>query len=140
MGRKLVEGVDYRLYYVKFPNRANPALSVLCDDGTADIYLNTRYDEERLREELAHELRHLQSQHFFVDIPVERAERQADGEPVVPFDAVTARGEIVHFQSLAAFAHWARVLLAQREIAPDDARLQFKPTIPRRGKKRSGGV
>ena len=140
MARELIEGVDYRLYYVAFPNRANPALSVLCDDGTADIYLNTLYDEERLREELAHELRHLRGQHFFVEIPVERAERQADGEPVVPFDAATARGEIVHFQSLDSFAHWARVLLAQREIAPDDARLQFRPTIPGRGKKRSGGV
>lgn len=125
---EMVEGVDYRLYYVEFPNRANPALSVLCDDGTADIYLNTLYDEERLRLELQHELRHLKDEHFHVEgVSIERAERQADGEPLVPFDAATARGRIVHYHSEASFAHWARTVLAQRGLNWGDSRLQFKP-------------
>ena len=112
---ELIEGVDYHLYYLDFANRANPALSVLNDDGTADVYLNTLYDRERLRQELEHELRHLREQHFHVDISLDRAERQADGEPACIIGH-TAPDRIPHFYSEAHFAHWCKTLAEQRDV------------------------
>ena len=139
---ELIEGVDYHLYYVEFANRANPALSVLNDDGTADIYLNTLYDEERLRQELEHELRHLKDQHFHVDLSVERAERQAEGEPVCIIGH-TAPDSIPHFFSEQHFAHWVKTLAEQRGTDLTRFRAQDMVTwekIPDEKKKRSDGV
>ena len=100
---KLIEGVDYFCHFVKFANRANPALTVVNPDGTYDVYFNTLYETERLREELPHELRHILERHFDVDISVERAERQADGEPLCIIGH-TAPDRIPHFFSEDHFA------------------------------------
>lgn len=135
---ELIEGVDYHLFYLDFVNRANPALAVLNDDGTADVYLNTLYDEERLREELEHELRHLRDQHFHVSISVERAERQADGEPVDLIGAAKERGRILRFQSEAAFANYIKTLAAQRGVDLARCGVEVVPVQGEAPKKRQG--
>lgn len=122
---KLIEGVDYFCHFVKFANRANPALTVVNPDGTYDIYFNTLYETERLREELPHELRHIQERHFDVDISVERAERQADGEPLCIIGH-TAPDRIPHFFSEDHFAHWVKTLAAQRGVDLASERLQAR--------------
>ena len=44
----VIEGADYFVYRIPFANRANPAMTVVNDDGTFDIYLNTLFDDARL--------------------------------------------------------------------------------------------
>ena len=137
---ELIEGVDYHLYYLDFANRANPALTVLNDDGTADIYLNTLFSRERLAQELEHELRHLKDQHFYAEgVSIERAERQADGESVDLITAARERGNIVEFHSQAALAGHIKTLAQQRQIDLQSVGVPEWVQVPASGKKRTAG-
>ena len=40
---KLIEGVDYRVRYVEFPNTGSPSVAVSNGDGTYTVYVNTRF-------------------------------------------------------------------------------------------------
>lgn len=78
--RDLLEDVDYFLRFVRFPNRANAGAVIPNDDGTYDIYINTRYwpDEEWVRAVLMHEIRHIILGHFDVlDKAIEEIEAEA---------------------------------------------------------------
>ena len=46
---KYVEGVDYWVYSLEFPNMASPSVAVSNGDGTFTIYLNSRCSPESLR-------------------------------------------------------------------------------------------
>lgn len=141
---ELIEGVDYHLFYLDFANRANPALTVLNDDGTADIYLNTLFPPERLARELEHELRHLKDQHFHAErISIELAERQANGEQLDLIGAARARGNILCFHSPGAFAAYVQRLAEQRGVDLRRLRPQdqiIEPEIPGSAQKRSERV
>ena len=50
------------------------------DDGSFDIYINSRLSPLRQQETLEHELRHIRHEHFYLDMDIARMERQADGE------------------------------------------------------------
>lgn len=66
--RQLIEGVDYFVRFVRFPNRANKGAVMPNDDGTYDIYINTQYypDNAWVRAVLMHEIRHIILGHFDV--------------------------------------------------------------------------
>ncbi len=64
---RYVEGVDYWVYGVDFPNMASPSVAVSNGDGTFTIYINTRCSPERRAEGLRHELEHLEGEHFYRD-------------------------------------------------------------------------
>lgn len=78
MAKTLIEGSDYFLHFLKFANRANPAVCVENPDGTFDIYCNTLYDEFALRTSLQHEFVHIAGDHLFLDLPVQCIENAAD--------------------------------------------------------------
>lgn len=96
----LIENVDYFVRVVEFPNAANRAAVYTNDDGTYDIYLNSRYPD--LIEGYEHEVRHLLLDHFDTSKPISRVEKEADG--AIP-DLFTGRpaGHIPLFKSLEAF-------------------------------------
>lgn len=78
--RSLIEGADYYLRFVQFPNRANPGAVIENDDGTYDIYINTLYypDSEWVRKILQHEINHIILGHFEVlDLTIQEIEEQA---------------------------------------------------------------
>lgn len=78
--RDLIEGVDYYLRFVRFPNRANPGAVIPNDDGTYDIYINTQYypDNAWVRTVLMHEIRHIILGHFDVlDMTITEIEMEA---------------------------------------------------------------
>lgn len=75
----MLEGSDYFIRRINFANRANQAMTVVNDDGTFDIYLNTLFDDERLAKALKHELMHLESNDFYSDAPIEEIENHAKG-------------------------------------------------------------
>ena len=56
---KLIEGVDYRVRYVEFPNTGSPSVAVSNGDGTYTVYVNTRFSIEEQARGLRHELEHL---------------------------------------------------------------------------------
>ena len=46
------------------------------DDGTFDIYINSRLSPARQQETLEHELRHIRHEHFYLDMEVSRTSRR----------------------------------------------------------------
>ena len=77
---KYYEGIDYWVRRVEFPNMASESTVVSHGDGTFTIYINSLFSEERQRDRLAHEIKHLTDEHFYrYDLSITAIERQADG-------------------------------------------------------------
>lgn len=106
--------IDYYVRFVPFPASVEGAV-VPNDDGSFDIYINEALSAERREQTLQHELTHLRREHFYLDIPIERIERQADGgklnEVLHP-----PRGKIPCFHSEASLAHWLNTLASQLHL------------------------
>ena len=82
------------------------------DDGSFDIYINSRLSPSLQQETLAHELRHIRQEHFYLDLPIERMERQADGE-ALNVVLHPPEGMVPCFCSETALGRWLDVLCAQ---------------------------
>lgn len=67
--------LEYYVRLVSLP-RAVEGVSVPNDDGSFDIYINSRLSPQQREETLEHELRHLKQEHFYLDLPLSRMERQ----------------------------------------------------------------
>ena len=77
---KYIEGMDYWVRYVQFPNMASESVAASHGDGTFTIYINTLFPEERQQERLRHELRHLTEEHFYRDdLTIREVEHGAEG-------------------------------------------------------------
>lgn len=76
---ELIEGVDYFVRFVRFPNRANTGAVFRNDDDTYDIYINTQYypDVWWVRRVLHHEINHIILGHFDV---LDKAIREIEAE------------------------------------------------------------
>lgn len=97
---KYLEGVDYWVRLVEFPNMASPSVAVSNGDGTFTIYVNSRFSPEKRAEGLRHELEHLEGEHFYRD-DVELAELEAAADRLItlaPPERVeeTASGRAAH--------------------------------------------
>lgn len=55
----LIEGQDYHVHRVRFPNTKNWAAVLPNDDGTFDVYVNTACEDQQMVEGYLHELRHI---------------------------------------------------------------------------------
>ena len=88
------------------------------DDGSFDIYINAVLSPHKQQETLAHELRHIRAEHFSLDMPLARMERQADGEAL---NAVLhpPAGMIPCFASQTAMASWLSALCRQLHLDLD---------------------
>ena len=107
--------IDYYVRTVALPI-AVEGVSVPNDDGTFDIYINARLPQEKQEEVLAHELRHLEAEHFYVDIPLRVAEQQADTGKMYEEVFHPPAGTIPHFYSLDSFGHWIQTICAQKHV------------------------
>ncbi len=74
----MIEGVDYFVRLVRFPNRSTPGQIWLNADGTYDIYIDERLTNEQRVEALTHELRHLAADRFYSLLDIKSVEREAD--------------------------------------------------------------
>ena len=74
----MIEGVDYFVRLVRFPNRSTPGQIWLNADGTYDIYIDERLTSEQRVDALSHELRHLAADHFTSPLDIKSVEREAD--------------------------------------------------------------
>ena len=82
------------------------------EDGSFDVYINSRLSPARQQETLEHELRHIRQEHFYLDLPIERMERQADGE-ALNVVLHPPEGTVPCFCSETALARWLDVLCTQ---------------------------
>ena len=102
---------DTYVHLVSLPAKVE-GVTLPNDAGTFDIYINSRLSPARQQETLAHELRHIRHEHFYLDMDVSRMERQADGEALNVVLHPPA-GMIPCFDSEAALARWLGSLCAQ---------------------------
>ena len=102
---------EYYVRQVPLPVRVE-GVTLPNDDGSFDIYINSRLSPARRQETLEHELRHIRADHFYLDMPVSRMERQADGEALNPVLHPPA-GMIPCFDSEQALSAWLNTLCAQ---------------------------
>lgn len=85
------------------------------DDGSYDIYINSRLSPALQQQTLEHELRHIRRGHFETDMPLARMERQADGEAVNVVLHPPA-GMVPCFCSEDAMARWLAALCSQLHL------------------------
>lgn len=97
---RYIEGMDYWVRPVEFPNMASPSVAVSNGDGTFTIYINTRFPPELRTAGLRHELEHLEGEHFYRD-DVELAELEAAADRLVRLtprrSTGTARGRRIPY-------------------------------------------
>lgn len=72
--KMLIEGQDYFVRVLPFPNCAVDGSVVSNHDGTASIYINSRVCQKRQEEALEHELEHLANDDLYSEDPVELIE------------------------------------------------------------------
>ncbi len=82
------------------------------EDGSFDVYINSRLSPARQQETLEHELRHIRQEHFYLDLPIERMERQADGE-ALNVVLHPPEGMVPCFRSETTLSRWLDVLCTQ---------------------------
>ena len=77
------------------------------NDGSFDIYLNSRHPKQHHDETLTHELNHIQQDHFYNDIKgIRTIEQEADG--------VSPHRKIPLFPSLEALGRFIQRVTAQQ--------------------------
>ena len=108
---------EYYVRQVEFPNRVARACVMPNDDGSFDIFLNTRWPDEVLAEALEHELRHIRGGHFYREAEAALDEAEAEGrpapcEPLPPRVAAEAseRRQVPLFGSRGELMDWLRTL------------------------------
>lgn len=107
---ELIEGIDYFIYRVRFPNNANPACTLLNDDGTYTVYLNTRFPDFFLRVQLKHELKHIKEGHFESNMPITLIELRAEGEDFITPVLHPPTGKVPCFNGEEAMARWVNAV------------------------------
>ena len=61
----MIEGADFFIYPVDFPNTANKGAVMLNEDGTYSVYINSRYPACQWPGIAEHELRHVVRDDFY---------------------------------------------------------------------------
>lgn len=112
----LIEGRDYFVRYLPLDNTKNPAVVCMNDDGTFDIYLNSLCSDEKCREGLEHELRHIELDHFYSDKDIYTIEAEAHGKRIVEPYIGNQKGYITEFNSLEAFNKYIQWLCELKHV------------------------
>lgn len=120
---KYIEGIDYWIRFIEFPNMASESVVASHGDGTFTIYVNTLFSPDVQQERLMHELEHLENEHFYRDdLTITQIESQADGmEPAA--DIRTLPGDAPQFSVFrsSALPEWASFGF----YVPDDSMRPF---------------
>lgn len=103
--------IDYFVRLVELPRRVE-GVTVPNNDGSFSVYINSLLPEPQRRKVLEHELEHIKKEHFYVDIPVSRMEKQAEGEHI-NLALHPPEGKIARFFSPEALAEYIKALARQ---------------------------
>lgn len=77
---------EYFVRYVELPLKVD-GVTIPNDDNTFDIYINALHSEQRRKECLQHELRHILRDHFYTEKPVAVCEVEAGGKKTIRISA-----------------------------------------------------
>ncbi len=102
---------DYFVRLIELPIKVE-GVTVPNSDGSFSVYINALLSEAKRGEVLRHELRHISSEHFYTEMPVEYMERQACGE-TLNVVVHPSPGKLAHFPSEDALASYIRRLAHQ---------------------------
>ena len=102
---------DYFVRLIELPIKVE-GVTVPNSDGSFSVYINALLSEVKRGEVLRHELRHIASEHFYTEMPVEYMERQACGE-TLNVVVHPSPGKLAHFPSEEALASYIRRLAHQ---------------------------
>lgn len=72
-----LEGIDYFVKIIEFPNMASAGVAASNGDGTFTIFINSLFCEEKQFEALEHELKHLKENHFYREDDIKCIEDEA---------------------------------------------------------------
>ena len=106
--------IDYFVRLVELPRRVE-GVTVPNNDGSFSVYINSLLSEPQRQKVLLHELEHIEKEHFYVDMPVSRMEKQAEGESLNSALHLP-RGKIARFPSPEALAEYIRTLTRQTGV------------------------
>ena len=106
--------IDYFVRQVPLPRKVE-GVTIPNNDGSFDIYINSLLPPDRYEQVLEHELRHLRSEHFYLEMPISHMERQADGEELNVVLHPPA-GQIPCFHSQEHLASWLNTLFKQYRL------------------------
>ncbi len=70
----MIDESAYRVYYIKFPTGDIYGATMLSPDGFANIYINDDLSPQQKRKTLKHELRHVERDDFYNNLPIEYIE------------------------------------------------------------------
>lgn len=70
----LIEGSDYHVRVIPFPNYTTGGMVMPNDDGSYSIYINALLPDARKRKALGHELEHIEDDDFYNGKPIEEIE------------------------------------------------------------------
>ena len=102
---------DYYVRLLELPRRVE-GVTVPNNDGSFSVYINSLLSESQRQKVLSHELEHIEKEHFYVDMPVSRMEKQAEGEPVNSA-LHPPKGKIARFFSPESLAEYIKTLARQ---------------------------
>lgn len=74
----LIEGADYFVRVVDFPVCSCGGAVTPNDDGTFTVLINARLSHEKNKQSMRHELKHIEHDDFWRDVPVEQMEKEAN--------------------------------------------------------------
>ena len=103
--------IDYFVRLVELPRRVE-GVTVPNNDGSFSVYINSLLSEPQRQKVLSHELEHIEKEHFYVNMPVTRMEKQAEGESVNSA-LHPPRGKIARFFSPDSLAEYIKLLARQ---------------------------
>ena len=106
--------IDYYVRLLELPRRVE-GVTVPNNDGSFSVYINSLLSEPQRQKVLSHELEHIEKEHFYVDMPVTRMEKQAEGEHINPALHPPA-GKIARFFSPESLAGYIKTLTRQTGV------------------------
>ena len=71
---KLIEGIDYFIYYINMPPKIY-AFVMPNEDSTYSIFLDSRRSYSNRMADLEHELNHIRNGDFYNGLPIQSVER-----------------------------------------------------------------
>jgi len=103
--------IDYYVRLVELPRRVE-GVTVPNNDGSFSVYINSLLTDEQRQKVLDHELEHIEKEHFYVDMPVTRMEKQAEGEHT-NIALHPPKGKIARFYSPDSLSEYIKTLARQ---------------------------
>ncbi len=115
MAKAPIEGSDYTVRVLDFPDATVGGSVVEDSEGFHNIYINARRTTEAQRESFIHELRHIARDDFHNDLSIAEVEDESADQP----DQM-----LISYDTVEEYAHYVEEELGITLNLSDDARIE----------------